>query len=195
MKKLPQTLLACLLISSVAAQAPTALADQDQLAAGERISENVMSSENPQVALEALSESEREIFDLYNTPDEIETIKVETLQIETQANNYCRTDGVTFGQKALLGNTLYTWWQRVEICGNPGIQIDNVRVLDAGGETKTPTWSYDGNANPPSAYSTGGETWTARSAESFSQVKLNRRTECVTATIIPSGEYSATRNC
>jgi hypothetical protein len=184
-----------LLISSVAAQAPTALADQDQLAAGERISENVMSSENPQVALEALSESEREIFDLYNTPDEIETIKVETLQIETQANNYCRTDGVTFGQKALLGNTLYTWWQRVEICGNPGIQIDNVRVLDAGGETKTPTWSYDGNANPPSAYSTGGETWTARSAESFSQVKLNRRTECVTATIIPSGEYSATRNC
>ena len=90
-----------------------------------------MSSENPQVALEALSESEREIFDLYNTPDEIETIKVETLQIETQANNYCRTDGVTFGQKALLGNTLYTWWQRVEICGNPGIQIDNVRVLDA----------------------------------------------------------------
>ena len=110
-----------MLISSVAAQAPTALADQDQLAAGERISENVMSSENPQVALEALSESEREIFDLYNTPDEIETIKVETLQIETQANNYCRTDGVTFGQKALLGNTLYTWWQRVEICGNPGI--------------------------------------------------------------------------
>lgn len=188
-------MLSCLLLGTVALQAPVVLAGEDQLTAGKRISEEVMHSEDPQTALQMLSQSERETFELYNTPDEIETIEVETIQTATQANNYCRTDGVTFGQKALLGNTLYTWWQRVEICGNPGVQIDNVRVPEAGGETKTPTWSYDGNANPPSAYAIGGGSWTARSAESFSQVKLNRRTECVTTTIVPSGEYSATRNC
>ncbi|MDN6445328.1 hypothetical protein [Corynebacterium casei] len=184
-----------LLVGTIGTHTPVAFAKEDPIKAGERISNEVMSAPNPETAINGLSQAERETFELYNTPSDVETIETETLQAATMANKYCRIDGVTFGQKAILGNTLYTWWQRVEICGNPGVQIDDVRILEAGGETKTPTWSYDGNANTPTAYATTGGQWTSRSSESFSQTRLNRRTECVTATIVPSGEYRATSTC
>lgn len=180
-------------VIGVVSVSPPAVAGESDFSHGERITKEVMSSESPEDSIESLSEDDREAFDLYNAPGEIEITKVENL--DRQAGDYCRQDGVHFEQKAVLGHVLYTWWQTVEICGDPGINIESVNVIDAGGETKTPTWSYDGHASEPTAYPVGDGMWNVKSTESFSQIKLNRRTECITAVVVPSGEYSATQDC
>ncbi|ERS43430.1 hypothetical protein HMPREF1287_02000 [Corynebacterium sp. KPL1986] len=179
-------------------QAP-AMADSEgnsvELSKAKEVTNRVMESSAPEEAIEKLSSADREAFDKYNTPGDVVVSEAADSGTATRSADYCRKDGVHFEQKALLGNTLYTWWQTVEICGNPGVSIDSVKVIDAGGETKTPTWSYDGHANDPVAYATGNGTWTSKSSETFSQVKLNRRTECITANIVPSGEYNADKTC
>ncbi|GAA6617209.1 hypothetical protein [Scytonema sp. NUACC26] len=42
-------------------------------------------------------------------------------------------------RKALLGNTLYTYWQTTQVCARNG-RVTSVAVTNAGGETSTPGW-------------------------------------------------------
>lgn len=51
--------------------------------------------------------------------------------------------GATGSAKAAAGNTLYTFWQRADFCMKNGAP-SRIDVYDTSGETKTPTWSYEG---------------------------------------------------
>lgn len=165
--------------------------------------EEVVSAESPNEALAGKTDRERSLIQAFTTEGEVEIVDpLELAPLESQdmvpQAQYCRNDGVRYEQKALLGNTLYTWWQDVEICGNPGIHLDSVRIVSSGGETQTPTYSYRGQAFAPSAYR-NGSNWTTRSGENFEQhlgdVTIGTRTVCITGTTIPTGEFSTQGVC
>ena len=51
----------------------------------------------------------------------------------------CWTRSQTNKRKALLGNTLYTYWQTTRVCARNG-RVISVAVTNADGETSTPGW-------------------------------------------------------
>lgn len=72
-----------------------------------------------------------------------------------------RTNGST---KAAAGNTLYTYYHVGRWCSS-GTKVTSASVADAGGETRTPGWSYKGVINRSSGI-------VANQARSYSQVKF-----------------------
>lgn len=67
----------------------------------------------------------------------------------------CRSLNQTYERKALLGNTLYTYWQTTKVCAYNG-RVTSVAVTNAGGETSTPGWRI-ARAPTKSAKSVGWE--------------------------------------
>jgi hypothetical protein len=61
----------------------------------------------------------------------------------------------TYERKAILGNTLYTYWQTTKVCAVNG-RVTSVAVTNADGETSTPGWRIAG-APRKSAKSVGWE--------------------------------------
>lgn len=55
----------------------------------------------------------------------------------------CWTQRWTWGPKAAAGNTLYTYYHVGYWCSS-GTRITAARIADAGGETKTVGWRYEG---------------------------------------------------
>lgn len=88
----------------------------------------------PLAVVDDLTEEQQEIVTAYNTPGELRVTRLESDEGDAAqpANAYCRQDGVRFEQQALWGNVLYTYWQRVNICGNPRVNIDSVEIIDSG---------------------------------------------------------------
>lgn len=120
--------------------------------------------------VESMYSAQLQLFREFNTPGEVNISRFSqpTILKSRSFGEYCRTDGVNFEQKAILGNVLYTFWQTVEICASPGFKVHSVNIIDRGGETKTPTWSYDGEASPPASYAIGNG-WFVRTSENFEQ--------------------------
>lgn len=103
--------------------------------------------------------------------------------------------------KRLLWVTPYTLTGRLLKSAEPQVKkFRNVKVLDHGGETSTPTWSYRGSASNPASYAVGAG-WFVRTSENFEQsivvdgIGAGQRTVCISATIRPSGEYNASERC
>lgn len=158
------------------------------------------------LSMAELDNHQKSLLRAYTTPGELivkrlpQPSNLSTKLFAQDEADYCRKDGARFEQKAVMGNTLYTYWQTVEICGTPGKKIKNVKVLDHGGETSTPTWSYRGSASNPASYAVGAG-WFVRTSENFEQsivvdgIGAGQRTVCISATIRPSGEYNASERC
>ena len=196
------TLAVTAIFSPAAAAADTRSAtDQNsQLTQAKSLTQEVMSGHRSQ---KSLTPSKRSLLKQYTTPGEMRVTRTPNsvpVKATARSAEYCRKDGAHFEQKALLGNTLYTYWQTVEICGAPGVKIHDVKVIDSGGETKTPTWSYEGQASPPASYPVG-DGWYVRTSENFSQkiivdnIGAGQRTVCISADIQPTGEYHASDRC
>lgn len=82
----------------------------------------------------------------------------------TEAVTACWTSWKRWGAQAAAGNTLYTWWQGLDWCGN-GTSITSYSRYDRGGETSTPGWTYIGPAG--ATYNNVGWEIRSRTQETF----------------------------
>mgnify|MGYP001217221919 CR=1 FL=1 len=60
------------------------------------------------------------------------------------AGQRCWSGRAHFESASLAGTTVYSWWQTVRWCSRDGRRISAWRLIDRGGETSTPGWSYAG---------------------------------------------------
>lgn len=113
--------------------------------AGLELARRVIEAPNPTEAYQALSETERQMLDRATQP--VRTELVETRgRMPTQADvepDGCWRAYARYAAKGAFGNTIYTWWQGLYWCG-ANSRITSYRVIDRGGETSTPGWSYEG---------------------------------------------------
>src|SRR6478735_287091 len=87
---------------------------EEQREAGLQIAERVYSSENPEAAIEGLNQDEFEALQGVMTPGDLE-VETETISgPDTRAYSGCYAKRAKAGRKALLGNTLYTYWQTTQ---------------------------------------------------------------------------------
>ena len=148
------------------------------------------------------TKADQKLADDYVTPTRANPL----LQIRNiglkNAEEYCTRKGMTLKRKSKLGNTLYSWWQEVEICGRPGITMTSIKILQRGGETKTPTWSYNGMAWDPvvrvgydryHGYTLSGEKFEQHVA--WQGLGMGERTECFSGTATIAGDFDATDEC
>ena len=115
---------------------------------GLSIASRVFAAADPSREIAALSDADRAKFDGVTTPGELEVAETlldedgTALKVESVAKpdySGCYGWHQKYGRKALLGNTLYTYWQSTSVCVTSG-KVTSVSVYDDGGETSTPGW-------------------------------------------------------
>jgi hypothetical protein len=131
--------------------------DQEIVSEGLALAERVYNSNDPIKARSALTVEEQDLLDSVTQPS---TFDVEFRSSISPAQNLARFTGCwALNQKveaqALLGNTLYTYWQTTQVCANYGT-VTSVAVTYADGETSTPGWKI-GRAPTKSAKNVGWE--------------------------------------
>ncbi|MFC0316188.1 hypothetical protein ACFQNE_12250 [Gordonia phosphorivorans] len=175
---------------------------QNLLDRAKMLVEDIVRAANPRAKYLSYTKADQKLADNYVTPTRGNPL----IQIKNigrkNAEEYCTRKGMTLERKALAGNTLYTWWQEVEICGMPGVTMTSIKILHRGGETKTPTWSYTGMAFDPIAR-VGYDRYHGYtlSAEKFDQkivwngLGAGERTECFGGTATIAGDFDANDSC
>lgn len=155
--RVPAVLLLVLAMLSVA---PAAMAAQDP----DAIIAGVLESSDPQAAYDALSEEDQAAFDAQMLPVKvIFTTATLVPADDTARNSYANgarpvlgagpaslaaSDGCWLGRgdgsaQAAAGNTLYTFFTTGEWCISGGV-VTTASLYQAGGETATPGWRYEG---------------------------------------------------
>jgi len=127
-----------------------------------------------------------------------------TVKVSSKASKVSRTcmlDGAKFAGVSNAGFTLYTYWHTIEKCGVSGTDV-TARLIDRGGETSTPTWSYDGPAGEMLYKRPGLGTITiVITRETFSQsvvvkdVGMGATTACIRGVLDHWGNYEANVAC
>lgn len=82
------------------------------------------------------------------TSSKVSKISPQTLAklgFATAATSSCWTAWAYFDKNAIAGNTVYSWWQTLTWCSTNGTTITSHTVVDRGGETSSPGWSYTGH--------------------------------------------------
>jgi hypothetical protein len=129
-------------IGAVMAHAETV---SDQVQRGLTLAEQVYNADDPIKARSALTVEEQNLLDSVTQPAtlDVESLLIpdaETLGAATlKAFTGCWAMNQVYERKALLGNTLYTYWQTTQVCAQNG-QVTSVAVTNADGETSTPGW-------------------------------------------------------
>lgn len=122
---------------------------------GLEIASEVFSTSNPKAAFERLSPRDRRSFERVTTLAKVEettvTTKiprrasVRTKRLQSRAATVCSVNIYTKrAGKSVAGNTLYTYWQRTQVCAKGSDRIGTIKVTNVGGETSTIGWSYNG---------------------------------------------------
>jgi hypothetical protein len=158
MKFLTLTAVCALFLGSDIAHTKAA---NDQVQRGLALAEQVYSADNPVQARSNLTVEEQNLVDGVTQPA---ALKVHTQLIGGPKNRDAESlvayiNGVensgaeklvaaytgcwalnqTYERKALLRNTLYTYWQTTKVCARNG-RVTSVAVTNADGETSTPGW-------------------------------------------------------
>jgi hypothetical protein len=117
------------------------------------LASRVFEASDPARAYSALSDEERVKVDAVTLPASLEVSEslvdangkeIPSSDLRMHPENYSGCYGwhQTYKRTALLGNTLYTYWQTTSVCVSNGT-VTGVSVTDAGGETSTPGWRID----------------------------------------------------
>jgi len=144
-------------IATGAATSTTAAAASPALAVGQALARKVFGSSSPEAAYAALGAAEKQALMAFETP----VSQVVTLRPLVVSGTTALTSSPVVGiagttvrcwyaelhveNNAVAGNTVYTYWQRLRWCSTNGLTISSWTVLDRGGETSTPGWSYEGH--------------------------------------------------
>ncbi len=122
---------------------------------GLSIAAKVFSTSNPKAAFEQLSPQDRKSFERVTTLAKVEETtvstrmprraSVRTKRLQSRAAAICSVSIYTKrAGKSVAGNTLYTYWQRTQVCAKGSDRIGTIKVTNVGGETSTIGWSYNG---------------------------------------------------
>lgn len=87
--------------------------------------------------------------------------------------------------ESLAGTTVYSWWQTLRWCSRDGRRISAWRLLDRGGETSTPGWSYAGTGR-------SGQAVTAGVLRSYTQERFSFSVLWTSYTSTPCAQIRAT---
>jgi hypothetical protein len=170
------------------------------------LAKQVFESSDPTAAYAALSEADRLKIDAATLPHSLEVTSKEidpsnihpegAVSPGESAWSGCWGLHQTFLRKALLGNTLYTYWQNTYVCVNGTVY--SVWVDGAGGETSTPGWRI---ANPPTT-STLNVSWEGRGLARYFFVfgaggwDLQHPSDCIQQLLNSNGhDHRSTRSC
>ena len=130
---------------------------------GISIASSVFNSPDPAASYAALSASEQNEFNEAESPAATTLLSQSTAGLPAGttpsaalAAAFTGTFSVSsqWGEQAIAGNTLYTWWQATEVTVSAGT-VTKVRVYNYGYETDTPGWSK--NTITTSKYNAGWE--------------------------------------
>jgi hypothetical protein len=151
MRILWSTLLAASLVGCLASDpqdrpgSPEASSPSDRdsaasLEGGLAIAEHVFGTPDPDAEIAKLTDSDRRKLEAVTTPASLE---VSEARVGPPMASFVGCYGwhQVFSRKALLGNTLYTYWQSTFVCVNGS--VTSVWLDDVGGETSTPGWRID----------------------------------------------------
>ena len=115
---------------------------------GVELAASVFTAASPQSAYARLTPAERQAFDRVETPALTVRVTESAVGSTTAALAQAGFNGTfslsdRWGENALAGNTLYTWWQATIVSISNG-HVVGVRVYNYGYETSTPGWRSDG---------------------------------------------------
>lgn len=141
---------------------------------GAQIAAKVLHAKSPQAAFKALSTADKIAYGQAEkpvqafggveiksvSPTQAKSQKAHALGEFTAANmrpdsGGCWNAYAHYGWKAAAGNTVYTAWQTLGWCSN-GSNVTSYWIINRGGETSTPGWSYQGD-NGQGAWNVGWE--------------------------------------
>ena len=155
----------------------------EQRTAGLDLAERVYGSENPDEVIQSLNPEELELLKGVTTPGVLEE-STEFLSTP-RAYSGCWAMRTKTGRKALLGNTLYTYWQTTQVCVSSG-KVTSVSITEADGETSTPGWriahdptkatknvGWEGRATAKYYFVLGAGPWDVQHPTDCLQLRLN----------------------
>jgi len=162
---------AAVLFSAFGVLAPAGAATPITATDGPGLAAAVFGSADPQAAYASLTPAQQTTLQNYETPGATltRTTNVTPAPPEVTGGKVvatCWTGIATFEKENLVGKTIYTWWQTLRWCTKNHISVSSYVVLDQGGETSTPGWSYGGHG-------LSGKLISGNQARSYTTEKFN----------------------
>lgn len=112
----------------------------------EALATEVMQSSNPQEMYDSLSSADKELFLHAMSPASVVQHVSQPVVVAGRSTNNCMQANHHQDWKSNYGFTVATSWLSIEWCST-GNTVTDIRIINQGGETSTPGYTYQGVLN------------------------------------------------